>query len=326
YYGYPYTYGSGSYYNPRTGAYGSVSRAYGPYGGYGYASAYNPRTGTYGRAEAVWDHDEWYGVGEAYNPRTGRYFGTERYYDDDHNEWEIDSTFAGRRGQVDVSREFDDDSGRATIETSRGGEGTITRRESGDGWNTQSEFETADGRTVVGSGRYEDGEGASTIRGSEGGVGSIERSVDDGVATREGSFTRDGKTLNTETTRDGSGPRTTFETSEGASGAVAGRGLNRTAVAESASGDLYAARDGNVYKKSDNGWSRHAENTWKTIDMPDRSSRSATNRSTYGGGGDRYGNLDRDYSARHRGMSRSRSYNRGYSGGGGRASGGRRRR
>jgi hypothetical protein len=325
YFPYPYTYGSASFYNPATGTYGSVSRAYGPYGGWGYASAYNPNTGTYGRAEAVWDHDEWYAVGEAYNPHTGRYYGTERYYDADDEQWEIDSRFSGERGYVDVSREFDEDSGRATIETSRGGEGTFSREKSDGGWNTSGEFETADGRTITGSGRYEDGEGGSTLRGSEGGTGTVERSVDDGVVTREGSFTKDGKTIETETSRDGTGRRTSFETSEGTSGVVGGRGQQRTALAQTESGDIYAARDGNVYKKSGDGWSRHSDGSWETIPMPSRSSDAATqsygggdrrqsastmNRSASGFDADRYGSLDRDFSARQRGMSRSGAYAR----------------
>jgi hypothetical protein len=148
--------------------------------------------------------------------------------------------------------------------------------------------------------------------------------VDDGVVTREGSFTKDGKTIETDTTRDGTGRRTSFETSEGTSGVVAGRGQQRTAVAQTDSGDLYAARDGNVYKKSDDGWSRHSNGSWETIPMPSRSSYSSARTShgsdTYrqsaasaqrGGAGynaDRYRSLDRDYSARQRGMSRAGAY------------------
>lgn len=338
YFAYPYTYGAASFYNPATGTYGSVSRAYGPYGGWGYASAYNPTTGTYGRAEAVWDHDEWYAVGEAYNPHTGRYYGTERYYDADDEQWEIDSRFSGDRGYVDVSREFDDDSGRATIETSRGGEGSFYREKSDGGWNTSGEFETADGRTITGSGRYEDGEGSSTLRGSEGGTGTIERSVDDGVVSREGTFSKDGKTIETETTRDGTGRRTSFETSEGTSGVVAGRGQQRTALAQTESGDLYAARDGNVYRKSDDGWSRHDNGSWETISMPNRATDSSARSSgvsddrrsassAYRGGtgfdADRYRSLDHDYLARQRGMSRAGAYG-GQRGGLGRGPGRRR--
>ncbi|TDJ35620.1 MAG: hypothetical protein E2O61_08535 [Gammaproteobacteria bacterium] len=333
YYGYPYTYGSSSFYNPRTGAYGSVSRAYGPYGGWGYASGYNPRTGTYGRAEATWDYDEWYGVGEAYNPRTGRYVGTERYYDADDGDWKTNTTFEGTRGEVNVNRHFDDDSGRTNISTGAGGEATINRRKDDGVTNTTSEIRTADGRTISGSGRFEDGEGRTTLSGSEGGSGTIDRSVGPDGVTREGSFSKDGKTLTTQTNRNGSGPRTTFETSEGARGAVGGSGLNRTAVGESASGDLYAARNGNVWRKSDDGWYKHNDGSWSKAEVPDRFSQSGDRtrdrgsnsaRSATGNRTDRANStnradrssLNRDFGARQRGMNRSRNFNRGSRGGG----------
>ena len=143
------------------------------------------------------------------------------------------------------------------------------------------------------------------------------------MVTRDGTFSKDGKTIETETTRDGTGRRTSFETSEGTSGAVGGRGQQRTALAQTESGDLYAARDGNVYRKSDDGWSRHSDGSWETIPMPSRDADAGAR--SYGGGdyrqsassayrggadldADRYRGLDRDYSARQRGMTRAGSY------------------
>lgn len=298
YYPYPYTYGGATFYNPRTGTYGSTSRYYGPFGGYGYTSAYNPRTGTYLTAESMWDGDEWAGAGRAHNPRTGRSFETERYYDADDDKWKVASTLEGRRGSVDVNRRFDDDSGRATLEGSRGGSGEIRRNKSDGGWNTRSEFETADGRTVTGSGRYEDGEGSSTLRGSEGGTGTIEREITDQGVRREGSFERDGKTLQTETIRAGQGPRTTFETSGGASGVVSGRALNKTAAVQGSSGDLYAGRDGNVYKKANDGWYKRSDGDWQQMNRPS-TNRSITNTRTQ--------SLNRDYRARSHGMNQYRN-------------------
>jgi hypothetical protein len=277
YYAYPYSYGSSSFYNPRTGTYGSVTRAYGPYGGWGYASGYNPRTGTYARAEAAFDHDDWYAAGEAYNPRSGRYYGTERHYDDDNNSWEVDSTLQGRRGDMDISREFDEDSGRAEISTSRGGEGTFTRRASDGGWDTSGQYTTADGRTISSSGRYENGQGSSTLTGSEGGTGTINRSVGPDGVTREGSFSKDGQTFDSTTQRSGTGrgPTTTLEGSQGGQAVVTGRGLDRTAVGKTASGDVYAARDGSVYRRTDDGWQKRSGGDWSgsdTIPFPSRDS------------------------------------------------------
>jgi hypothetical protein len=343
YYYYPYSYGSSSYYNPRTGAYGSVTRAYGPYGGWGYASGYNPRTGTYARAEAAYDHDDWYAVGEAYNPRSGRYYGTERHYDADNNEWEIDSTLSGPRGEMDISRRFDEDSGRAEISTDRGGQGTFTRRASDGGWDTSGQYTTADGRTISSSGRYEDGQGSSTVSGSAGGTGTISRSVGPDGVTREGSFSKDGKTVDSTTRRtdSGRGPTTTLKGSDGGQAVVSGRGMDRTAVGKSASGDVYAARDGSVYRRTDDGWQKHTGDGWSggsTIPFPSRdssqrstyaqnSSTTMPERGAYRSGASsqqRYGNrsqaqhynrdrsssLNRDYQARQRGMNRSSQFNR----------------
>ncbi len=269
YYPYHYTYGSGSYYNSRTGAYGSVTTAYGPYGGWGYASAYNPSTGTYGRAEAVWDHDEWYAVGEAYNPSTGNYFGTERYYDADDGEWEINSTLQTQRGDVDISREFDADSGSATLTNDRGGEANFTRHASDGGWDTNGEFTTADGRTITSTGRYEDGRGTSTFIGSDGGTGTINRSIDADGINRQGTFTRDGQTLTTDTIRDGTNTRTTFETSGGGTGVITRDGLDDpTGIGQTGSGDVYATRDGEVYRKTDDGWEQRSDDGWSGIETP----------------------------------------------------------
>ena len=59
-YYYPYwgaSYGHGYWYSPMTGAYGSRSVWYGPYGGYSYSQGYNPNTGRYGYVETGWDGD-----------------------------------------------------------------------------------------------------------------------------------------------------------------------------------------------------------------------------------------------------------------------------
>jgi len=314
YYPYPYSYGSASYYNPRTGTYGSVSRAYGPYGGWGYASAYNPERGTYARAEAVWDHDEWYAVGEAYNPRTGRYAETERYWNDKNDSWDIETSVDGPRGGADIHRTFDDDSGTFAYQTDRGGEGTIKRKRTDEGWQTSSKLELADGRTVEGSGSFDErGQGSATLRGSDGGTGTIERTVDGGTATREGSFSKDGKELSTTTSRsfDGSGPTRTVESSEGGSLVSTGRSGDKTYVGQSASGDVYAGRDGNVYKRTDDGWQKHDGSGWSSVDR-DRSATAAYGSRTDrpapmsgtqrqgGSGGDYRSSLNRDFQARQR--------------------------
>ena len=59
----------------------------------------------------------------------------------------------------------------------------------------------------------------------------------------------------------------------------------RTTIAQSGSGDLYAGHDGNVYRKTDDGWQQHGDGGWDNVDTPDRPDRGE------GAGGDtpRYG-------------------------------------
>ena len=79
----------------------------------------------------------------------------------------------------------------------------------------------------------------------------------------------------------------------------ASRGLQRTTVAQSASGDLYAGHDGNVYKRTDSGWSQHTGNGWQQMNTP-------------GGGAGAASGLNRDFAARQNGFSR---FNQRFSGG-----------
>ena len=86
YYATPYTYGAGSYYNCRTGAYGVSQTAYGPYGSATRTASYNPYTGTYARtasASTAYGHAS---VGQAYNPYTGAY-GATRQGSNAYSQW-----------------------------------------------------------------------------------------------------------------------------------------------------------------------------------------------------------------------------------------------
>ncbi len=271
FYPYPYSYGSASWYNPRTGHYGSWTRYYGPYGGYGYGSSYDPSTGRYSTAESTWDGDEWALSGRSYNPRTGRGVETRRYYDADDNAWKIDTAIEGRAGRAEIERRYDDGIGRTTLESSRGGGGEVVRDYRGDGMTSHGEFVTSDGRTVLSDGRFEDGEGAVDFRGSGGGTGSIERSVGpDGTVTREGAFTSGDQTITTETVRGDAGRRTDFETSGGATGTIAGRGFDRALLAEAPSGDLYAGSAGEVYRRTDEGWAKRENGAWQPVERVSR--------------------------------------------------------
>jgi hypothetical protein len=281
YYGgyyYPYygSYGHGSWYNPNTGGFGSRSVYYGPYGGYTYNQGYNPKTGRSSYLETAWDGNEWASSGGTYNPRTGISTETDRHYGEDSNKMKMDRTIQGPGGnEMDVKKRTDFDTGTRTTErkTDRGGSSEVTRqRQAGGGFTTDGTVKAADGRTATISGEHQGGQGTTTIRGSEGGTAQIDRERNqDGSVSREGSFSKDGQTIDTETRRDG---RSSVTKAEGSGGGQAisvkdGPG-DRTTIAQSGSGDIYAGHDGNVYRKTEDGWQQHGDGGWSDVDVPER--------------------------------------------------------
>ena len=281
YYGgyyYPYygSYGHGNWYNPNTGGFGSRSVYYGPYGGYTYNQGYNPKTGRSSYVETAWDGDEWASAGGTYNPRTGISTETDRHYGEDSNKMKMDRTIEGPGGrEMDVEKRTDFDTGTRTTErkTSAGGSSNVTRqRQAGGGFTTDGTVKTGDGRTATISGEHKAGQGSTTITGSEGGSAQIDRERNrDGSVSREGSFSKDGQTIDTETRRDG---RSSVTKAEGSGGGQAisvkdGPG-DRTTIAQSGSGDIYAGHDGNVYRKTDDGWQQHGEGGWSDVEAPER--------------------------------------------------------
>ena len=89
---------------------------------------------------------------------------------------------------------------------------------------------------------------------------------------REGEFTgKDGQSVSTDTIRQGDRSVTKAEGSGGGSAISASGGLgDRTTIAQSGSGDLYAGHDGDVYRKTDDGWQKHQDGGWSDVDVPDR--------------------------------------------------------
>jgi hypothetical protein len=283
YYGgyyYPYygggSYGHGSWYNPNTGGYGSRSVYYGPYGGYTYNQGYNPKTGRSSYLETAWDGDEWASSGGTYNPRTGISSETDRHYGEDSNKMKMDRTIEGPGGrEMDVKKTTDFDTGTRTTErtTSAGGKSDVTRqRQAGGGFTTEGTVKAGDGRTATISGEHEGGKGTTTIKGSEGGSATIDRERNkDGSVSREGSFSKDGQTIETETRRDGRSSVTKAEGSGGGQAISKSDGLgDRTTIAQSGSGDIYAGHDGNVYRKTEDGWQQHGDGGWSDVDVPER--------------------------------------------------------
>ena len=270
YYGgyyYPYyggSYGHGSWYNPNTGGYGSRSVYYGPYGGYSYNQGYNPKTGRSSYVETAWDGDEWASSGGTYNPRTGISTETDRHYGEDSNKMKMDRTIEGPGGgEMDVKKTTDFDTGTRTTErkTSAGGSSDVTRqRQAGGGTTTSGKIETAGGKSATISGEHRGGEGTTTITGEGGASGTVDRQrTEGGAVKREGDFTgKDGQNVQTDTVRQGDRSVTKAEGSGGGSAISSSGGLgDRTTIAQSGSGDVYAGHDGNVYRQTDDGWQQH---------------------------------------------------------------------
>ena len=131
----------------------------------------------------------------------------------------------------------------------------------------------------------------------------------------------------------------TTRVSQGSGGgeAVTRRGPQGSGgVARTGSGDIYAGRDGNVYRKQGDGWQQYGNGSWGGVDTSqrdpaarqtgaERSGTSATPRTTTTGtgtraGGDTVSQLDRDRAARSDGATRTRdagSYRSGGGAGGG---------
>jgi len=281
YYGgyyYPYypSYGHGSWYNPNTGGFGSRSVWYGPYGGYTYNQGYNPKTGRAGYVETAWDGDEWASSGATYNPRTGISTETDRHYSEDSNKMKMERTVEGPGGrEMDVKKTTDFDTGARTTErkTSAGGKSEVTRqRQAGGGYTTDGSFETAGGKSGTISGEHKGGQGSTTITGEGGASATTSRErLDGGGVKREGEFTgQGGQSVSTDTVRKGDRSATKAEGSGGGSAVSVGNDGNRTTIAESGSGDIYAGHDGNVYRKTDDGWQKHDGGGWSDVDVPDR--------------------------------------------------------
>jgi hypothetical protein len=243
YYGVP-VYGTGWYYPPYWGLY------YYPYRySYGYGSFYMPRTGAYGTRSVWYGPYGGYSYNQYTNPRTGRSGYVETAWDSD--EWASYGESYNPRTQIyqETSRYYDDDRERFSMEreASRGDKTIATEREIdiNDGWST-TERKT-----------------------SEGGSSYVERHrQEDGSWTADGSFqTGDGRsgTISGEIS-DGK-RRTEITGSDGGKLVSGGDGQNRGFVGESGSGDLYAGKNGNVYKKGEDGWSKYngKDGNWQQV-------------------------------------------------------------
>jgi hypothetical protein len=325
--GVPY-YGTGWYYPPYI--YGPVYYPY--WGSYGHGSWYNPVTGGYGSRSVWYGPYGGYSYTQGYNPRTGRYGYVETAWDGD--DWMSSGQKYNPRTGVTTSTERHYNADNQQLHTER-------VRERGDQWTTMD-------RSV------DFANGSSEVRRQTSGGGSsqMNREFNDGTVTKDGTVTTgDGRTATISGERTiGEGGTTTISGSEGGKAVTKTNDGNRTTVAQSGSGDIYAGHNGNVYKKTDSGWQHYDGGNWNDVNTPERPNNgagvdngpadyskqldaarqqaqqrdtAAMNRSSGGFNSSRdMSQLNRDYSARQRGNQQfQQRRSMGSMGGGGRGMG-----
>ena len=233
-------YGSGHYYPPYYGYhpyYGYPRYPYYypyPYS-YGASSWYNPNTGMYGRSGSVYGPYGGYGRGSSYNPNTGAYARGEVLWDSNE--------IAGRGVAYNPRTGTGIATNRYANEDGGWGESLITHN---DKWvETQSEW-TGDSRTT-------------DFRTSEGGSGTINRERQGDTVYGSGEFQRGDQTLETRSARNEQGTIVAGRTGEGEQGII-GR---------SADGDFYAGKDGQVYRRDEDGWHQNTGDGWNPVEVPD---------------------------------------------------------
>lgn len=230
-YGVP-VYGTGWYYAPYLYWY---PRFY----SYGYGSFYNPGTGTYGTRSVWYGPYGGYSYNEAYNPTTGRRGWVETAWDGD--EWaSYGETYNPRTGTYsETERYFNDDTDRFEMDRdiARGDESMNVKREFDvdNGWSTTERSTSKGGSSYVERQRQEDGSWAAS--------GSFETS-DGRTGTIQGDIRNDQR-------------RTEITGSEGGQLVSGGDGQNRGFIGKDSDGDLYAGKNGQIYKKDGEQWQQY---------------------------------------------------------------------
>jgi len=87
---------------------------------------------------------------------------------------------------------------------------------------------------------------------------------------------------------------------------------NNAGVARTGSGDMYAGRDGNVYRNTGSGWQQYGSGGWNSVPQPtpqqreQAQQRAATAGQTSAAGSGTVGQLNKDSAARSEGAQRTR--------------------
>jgi hypothetical protein len=90
-------------------------------------------------------------------------------------------------------------------------------------------------------------------------------------------------------------------------GAITNRGPQGSGgVARTGSGDVYAGRDGNVYRNTGEGWQKYDNGSWGNVDKPENRPSANGTSATPRTGDSTVGQLDRDRAARTDGNTRTR--------------------
>lgn len=233
-------YGSGWYYPPYYGYYPYGGYAYYPYYypypySYGGSAWYNPSTGMYGRSAVAYGPYGGYGRAASYNPRTGTY---------------------ARGGAVWDSDEI---AGRGVAYNPRTGNGIATHRYASDQGGWGESLVTHNDKWVATQSEWDENSRTTEFRTSEGGSGTIERRREGDTVYGAGEFQRDGESLSTRSARNEQGGVVVGETGSG----------QRGGIGRSAEGDLYAGKDGTVYRRDEDGWHANTGDGWSKVEVPD---------------------------------------------------------
>ncbi len=199
---------------------------------YGRGTWYDPATGRYGAAEAAYGPYGGAGRAAVYDPETGGYARGRAVWDSDE--------MAGQAIGYNPRTGTGVATNRYRTEDSYWGE-TLVKR--GDEWvYTQSDWANGSGTTDF-----------ATSRGT---TGTTSREVSDGRMTGSGEISRGDRTATTEMVRTEQGVAREITTESGET---------ITTARQAGSDDLYAARDGQVYKRTDEGWQKYGEGGWEDM-------------------------------------------------------------
>ncbi|MDH3614096.1 MAG: hypothetical protein OEU90_03595 [Gammaproteobacteria bacterium] len=233
-------YGSGWYYPPYYGHYPYYGYPYYPIYypypySYGASAWYNPNTGMYGRSASVYGPYGGYGRAASYNPQTGTYARGEAVWDNN----EIAGrgvAYNPRTGTgIATNRYANDKGGWGESLITHNDKWVATQSEWGKNWST-TEFET-----------------------SEGGSGTIERQREGDTVYGSGEFERGDESLSTRSARNEQGGIVVGETGSG----------ERGMIGRTDEGDLYAGKDGSVYRRDEDGWHENTGGGWNPVEVPD---------------------------------------------------------